>query len=132
MNPQIITLKEAVARFGASQRKVYAELRARKILGSQNVALPAYVKGGYFQIKHDSYFRGNVEHQYAVTMVTPLGYSLLQEIIDAMGAEKPVLPAERQGLSGEHGLGGENPALHCVETNTEGTTAPPITRYAQQ
>lgn len=131
MNTQIITLKEAAARFGVSQRKLYAELRARKILGSQNVALPAYTKGGFFQIQHRSHFRGDVEHQYAITLVTPLGYSLLQEVVDAMGSKGQVLQTERNGVPTERGAHAESNEICSVETDTKRSAALPTTRCAQ-
>lgn len=85
MSEKAMTLTEAASQLGIAARKLYAELRTREIIGSKNIALPAYVQSGHFRVAYRS-FRKNqyVEHQYAVTLVTPKGLSLLQQIRDEL------------------------------------------------
>jgi hypothetical protein len=79
------TIIEAAREFGVCHFKLYAVLRQQNIIGSRNIACRRYAIEGWF-INEPRAFTvpgTNVTRQYTVSLVTPKGMSLLQDIIDA-------------------------------------------------
>ncbi|WP_339638926.1 phage antirepressor KilAC domain-containing protein [uncultured Haliea sp.] len=98
-----IRIDEAAQRLGIGSKKLYRELRQRRILGGKNIALTRYIDAGYFRVEQRSYnLKGTtIQRYYAVTLVTEPGMALLQEIADEMDEKNQVVQPERQGLPSE-------------------------------
>lgn len=78
------TITDAARELKVSHLKLFALLRRNQILGSKNIALPAYVREGFFFIDQRKFRKAgtNVYEWYAITTVMPAGMSLMQELID--------------------------------------------------
>lgn len=79
------TIREAAQQFNVCDRKLYDALRRANVIGSNNIALPQYLREGFFvnKIRGRNVPGTRIERQYPVSLVTAAGMSLLQEIIDA-------------------------------------------------
>lgn len=120
MTTNAIRLDEAAQLLGVSKQKLYAELRRCGVLGSANIVTRPYQRSGEFQVEYRGFnLPGtDIQRQYAVTLVTPAGMPLLQEIADAITTgtvppvpSRPAVPALRhsQRAAGQlchRGLGG--------------------------
>lgn len=82
--PHLPTISDAARELKVSHLKLFAILRRHQILGSKNIAMPAYVNEGYFFIDQRKFRKAgtDVYEWYAITTVKPLGMSLLQQLID--------------------------------------------------
>ena len=97
---KLLTITAAAKMLNVSRDALFAELRAREIIGGNNVAKTQYLRDGYFINQFRGYPKPGLRQpvQYQISLVTPAGMSLLQEIIDAMGPAGRVVVAEREQI----------------------------------
>ena len=66
--------------FDVGEKRLFAKLRALKMLDNNNVPLQRYMQKGYFKIIRESYVRGPVKHIYLKVLITPIGQNFLEEL----------------------------------------------------
>lgn len=95
-----VTVAQAAQSLGIGSRRLFQILRQREVLSTNNIARRTYVEQGYFRNEHRSHFlRGtHIQRWYTVPLVTGRGMALLQDLIDGMGTERPVVVEKQCGL----------------------------------
>ncbi len=120
MNTQAITMQEAAKLLKIGPNVLFRILRTAKVLHSKeplkNTPRLQYLQLGYFKTKLTDFKTGPVRHAHLKPLVTPAGLAFIRELLDGMGATKPLVPTEQQPVPGEQMHGTEQTGLHSLDT----------------
>jgi len=68
---------------GIGRNKLFALLREKKIIRSNNTPYQEYIDRGYFEVKEKPIKMGDASFNYAQTFVTPKGVDYIARIVEA-------------------------------------------------